>query len=274
MCISEGRQGWRAELNLGYELRSGKTRLTHSKRQGPLAVQRGFYPEGPVCHTYLLHPPGGVVAGDQLNLNVHVNDQSHVLITTPGATKFYRSNGPEAFVKQVLTVEAGGIFEWLPLENIFFPETNSHILTEVHLHGDATFVGWEINCFGRPSNAERFSGGHVKSELHVFRDRKPLLFDRFETEGEHSVNSPVGLRSVSGYSSMMITLNDPKLAEKVQRYLVDDPLSGASLVDGLLIVRTISEQAHEVVSLFSHIWSMLRPYITDREASVPRIWAT
>ena len=268
------RQGWHAELTLGYQLRGEKTRLVDSKREGPLAVQRAFYPEGEVCHTYLLHPPGGVVAGDDLNIDLQVSTGAKVLLTTPGATKFYRSIGPVASMTQHLHVADEGSLEWMPLENIFFPGTQSHILTEVYLDKGAHFIGWEINCFGRPSNKERFDTGQLSSEMRIFRDGEPVLFDRFATDAASLIDSDIGLRGVSGYASMVATIDDPDLVEQVQHLLADDPLSGATLVDGILVVRTISEQSQMVVSLFSKIWRIIRPLSLGREAVMPRIWAT
>lgn len=268
------RQGWLAQLELGYQLRGDKTRLVHSKREGPLAVQRAFYPEGDVCHTYLLHPPGGVVAGDQLHIDLRVETDAKVLLTTPGATKFYRSTGAQSDLTQKLHVEASGSLEWMPLENIFFPEAKSRILTEVHLQSGAQFVGWEINCFGRPSSEERFEHGQIHSEMRIFRDGAPVLFDRFATEGESVINSPVGLRGISGNSTLIATLDDVEVVEQVQQLLDGNKLAGATLVDGLLVVRTLSEQSHQVVALFCEVWKLIRPHINGRDACMPRIWAT
>jgi urease accessory protein len=58
--------GWQASLNLSFANRFNKTLLVQRKHSGPLTVQRPFYPEGDVCHVYLLHPPGGIVGGDEL----------------------------------------------------------------------------------------------------------------------------------------------------------------------------------------------------------------
>jgi len=263
-----------AHLQLGYKLRGDKTRLVHSKREGPLAVQRAFYPEGEVCHTYLLHPPGGVVAGDQLDIALSVESQASVLLTTPGATKFYRSMGSQSQVRQVLHVAPQASLEWMPLENIFFPETRSKILTEVHLQTGSQFIGWEINCFGRPSNAERFERGELSTEMRIYRDGAPVLFDRFATDGLQTIDSVVGLRGVGGNSTLVATLEDVDLVAQVQEMLQANPLAGATLVDGLLVVRTISEQSHQVVKLFAAVWKLIRPCVNGREACMPRIWAT
>ena len=113
-------EGWSAKLSLSFERALAKTNLRVSERVGPLSVQRPFYPEEDVCHAYVLHPPGGVVGGDQLELNVHVRQNGSALITTPAANKIYRSNGPESQIKQQLSVESGGTLEWLPQETILF----------------------------------------------------------------------------------------------------------------------------------------------------------
>ena len=54
--------GWEAKLELDFALRNNKTMLVQRRHYGPLTVQRPFYPEGTVCHVYVLHPPGGIVA--------------------------------------------------------------------------------------------------------------------------------------------------------------------------------------------------------------------
>ena len=60
-------QTWKAKLELGFKGREDKTYVSHRKHLGPLVIQKPFYPEGEVCHVYLIHPPGGIVGGDELN---------------------------------------------------------------------------------------------------------------------------------------------------------------------------------------------------------------
>jgi Urease accessory protein UreH len=100
-------QGWQAELRLGFVQHSTKTVLANRSQRGPLAVQRPFYPEGDVCHAYILHPPGGVVGGDCLQMRFQVDPAAHALLTTPGATKFYRSAGLQAQQHQHFHVADG-----------------------------------------------------------------------------------------------------------------------------------------------------------------------
>ena len=76
---------WRAELALDYRLQDGRTVLARRHR-GPLQVQKALYPEGQgLCHTLLIHPPGGIAGGDSLSIDVAVQSGAQALITTPGA---------------------------------------------------------------------------------------------------------------------------------------------------------------------------------------------
>ena len=69
-------------------------------------MQRPFYPGDGVCH--LPAPAGGLVGGDELVLDVDVEPARAALLTTPAATKFYRSDGAPSVQRQTLRVAAGG----------------------------------------------------------------------------------------------------------------------------------------------------------------------
>src|SRR5271165_6422234 len=107
--------GWQAELALGYEFAAGRTALSHRRHRGPLRVQKPFYPEGDaVCHTLIVHPPGGIAGGDRLEIGLDAGPGSHVLVTTPGAAKWYKANRRVAAQTVKLSIAQGAIVEWLP----------------------------------------------------------------------------------------------------------------------------------------------------------------
>lgn len=60
---------WQACLDLQFEDRAGRAASSSNKHIGPLQVQKILYPEGPlVAHVAVLHPPGGIAAGDHLTV--------------------------------------------------------------------------------------------------------------------------------------------------------------------------------------------------------------
>src|SRR4051812_37821451 len=97
---------WHAHLQLGFARDGDRTRLVRNAHSGPLRVQKALYPEGPqVCHVIVVHPPGGVVGGDELDISLDVPDGCHVLATTPGAGKWYRAN--DKVSRQHVRLKAG-----------------------------------------------------------------------------------------------------------------------------------------------------------------------
>ena len=141
--VSSILQNWEAYLELKLTPGQDKTRLVPLKRYGPLSVQRPFYPEKEVCHVYLLHPPGGVVGGDKLELQVDLEPQAKALFTTPGATKFYLSAGHFAQVKQQLKVQQDAELEYLPQENIYFPGSLVNAKTSLQVAKNSSAIVWE-----------------------------------------------------------------------------------------------------------------------------------
>src|SRR3954471_14245596 len=111
---------WHARLNLDYraDAATAGTRLDF-RHDGPLRVLKSLFPEGPeVCHTVVVHPPGGIVGGDTLSVHLALGEGAHALVTTPGATRFYRSGGTRAAQAIHARVAAGARLEWLPLETL------------------------------------------------------------------------------------------------------------------------------------------------------------
>ncbi|MGB3918754.1 MAG: urease accessory protein UreD [Thiothrix litoralis] len=268
-------EGWQAELTLGFSRRGDKTVLSSRRQRGPLAVQRPFYPEGEVCHAYVLHPPGGVVGGDALHLHFTVEPAAHALLTTPGATKFYRSAGLQAQQHQHFHV-AGGCLEWLPQENIFFPGAKIALRSTIHLDTAAQFIGWEIHSLGRPVIAEPFTQGSALFKTALYRDGKPLLLDRLLIDHAQALYTAAGLRGQPVMATLLATPASVATLEAVRPYCQDitDGSAGVTLLNGVLVVRYLGNSTAQAQHLFRHIWQHIRPLVTGRPAVPPRIWNT
>lgn len=276
MSVAEGVQaGWQAELNLEFAARPNKTVLAARQQRGPLAIQRLFYPEGEVCHAYVLHPPGGVVGGDQLQLHFTVQAKAHALLTTPGATKFYRSAGLQAAQHQQFQV-TDGCLEWLPQETIFFPSAHASLTSSIHLNSNARYLGWEIYCLGRPVIGEAFTQGKVLFKTALYREGKPLLLDRLVVNGEQDLYLAAGLRGQPVLANFLATPAEPALLDLVRPYCEDlaQGAAGVTLMNGVLVVRYLGTSTAQAQRLFRTIWQVIRPLITGRDAVLPRIWAT
>ena len=184
-----GSVGWKAALDLRFAAAGGATRLAHRAHRGPLVVQRPFLPEGPaVCHVYVVHPPAGLVGGDELEIDVAIATNAHALLTTPAATKVYRTSGAPVRQAQRLRVAAGGTLEWLPQETILYDGARATLDTRVELGRGARFIGVDAVCFGLPARRAPFARGTCRQSFEIVREGRPLLIER----GRYDADSGVG----------------------------------------------------------------------------------
>ncbi|MGB1158196.1 MAG: urease accessory protein UreD [Porticoccaceae bacterium] len=270
--------GWLAELELDYAVRRGKTCLVQKKQRGPLTLQRPFYPEGDICHSYLLHPPGGVVGGDKLRISLGAKPGSHCLITTPGATKFYRSKADlSSEQSQKISVADGSVVEWLPQQNIFFPGAQSSLSTQIDVAPTGKFINWEMHCFGRPANQETFHQGKISSRTEVSIGGDLRLVEQLFTDNDSLLQSPSGLRRVAMQGSLIAAPCNQLQRDQLERilhcYLYPDSI-GLTLVDEVLVARVLGDQIEPILDIFTQLWSQLRAEWLQKPPCPPRIWNT
>lgn len=265
--------GWRAGLELGFRPAAHRTVLCELRHHGPLAVQRPFYPEGGVCHLYLLHPPGGVVGGDALDICCRAEAGAAVLLTTPAAQKYYRSAGAAASQRVRLRVEAGASLEWLPQESIVFDGARARAALSVELASDARFVGLEVYGFGRPAAGEGFGHGWLDLDGAIRLDGRPLLCERGRYDAA-LLAAPWGLRGAAAVGSLWAWPADGAVLEAARGALGEAPQVGATLVERLLLVRVLGSDAGQPRRLLEAVWRAIRPAVIGRPACAPRIWAT
>lgn len=270
-------QGWQAHLNLSFEHSGVRSVLKKSQHSGPLRVQRPFYPEGELAHIYILHPPGGVVGGDQLNININASNKAQVLCTTPGSGKFYLSAGERAHLHQTLQVTAGSSLEWLPQENIFFAGARVRSRTRIEVEDDAVFIGFDISCLGRPTSNEIFNHGTFDSRLEFYYNKKLLLVENLRVLSQKSLTAATGLRGNAVQATMLAFPCVEEYLELLRKKIEDEiasDLFAVTLFDGLLVVRALGDDSGTLKQQLISLWQTLRPSLLNRPATLPRIWAT
>lgn len=274
-----GPVGWEAVLELGFERAGSATRLVRRRHRGPLRVQRPFHPDrdGP-CQVIVLHPPGGVVGGDRLLLDVAVGERAEALITTPGATRFYRSAGASALQQTTLRVGPGGLLEWLPQEMLLFDSAHARIDTRVELAPGARFLGWEITGLGLPASGRAFERGACLSRCEIWREAEPLWIDRAHfCGGDERLEAAWGLAGHSVSASLIFVGGGASALDVVRAQLAERPFDGraaATRLGEVLVCRALAHSTRHVLDLFSAVRDRLRCDILEEPASTPRIWAT
>ena len=271
-----GGKGWLGELELDFEHRHGRTIVARSRHQGPFVVQSAFYPEGAPCHLYLLHPPGGLVGGDRLELGIRCARGSHALITTPAAGKIYRSAGDETHVQQHIRIAGGATVEFLPAECIVFDGARCSSATHLELESGAAVLAWEAWVMGRPASGHTFQTGLLRQSMEVTLDGRPIIWERNHVHGAGAwLHAPWGLGgrpacvSLVAFPADELTLGRARDADEVPG--CD---TGVSLMEGVLSCRAVAESAMVLRTQMERWWRVLRPLVTGLEPVPPRVWAT
>jgi urease accessory protein len=279
--IAASHDHWRATLSLGFTDDAGTTRLTERRHSGPLRVQKPLYPEHPsTCHAIVVHPPGGVVGGDELAISARVADNAHALITTPGAAKWYKANGRVSHQDIQLEIASGATLEWLPQETIFFDAAHVRLHNTIALAANAQYIGLEILCFGRTASGESLNSGKIEQRTLIRRDGKPIWFEQGALAGgSSSMSSPLALNGKTVCATLIAT-GKPlpaaflhQLREEAAPFLQDGGF-GMSQLKSVLVARYLGNSSENAKQLMTHVWQRLRPELLGRAAVVPRIWNT
>ncbi|MDZ5634769.1 urease accessory protein UreD [Janthinobacterium sp. GMG1] len=270
---------WQAHLRLGFALHDGVSRLVERTHSGPLRVQKPLYPEGDaVCHAIIIHPPGGVVGGDQLAVDATVGEGARALLTSPGAAKWYRANDHVSGQRIVLRAGSGAAIEWLPQESIFFDQACVRLRHEVELAPDASYIGCDIVCLGRSASGEIFNTGSIDQQVQIRRGGKLLWWEQgVLAAGGALMASPLGLGGHTVCATLIavgVPVSPAVLAAVREIAVPAGAVFGATHMKSLVAVRLLCGDSEAARRVMLAAWQLLRPAMLGRDAVVPRIWNT
>ncbi len=274
--------GWHARLELGFESAApGSTVLAHRSHVGPLRVQKALYPEGRrVCHSVIVHPPGGIAAGDRLEIDIRLAAHAHALVTTPGATKWYKTPCSAAAQSTCIRIARGAILEWLPQEAIVFNHANPCSTLDVTLAAGALFIGWDILCFGRTAAGETYAEGRYRQCWQIRQEHALLWNETGVLEGGSALMAaPAGMGGAPVCATLVAAGKpvDSALLDALRAEMAALPARGriaATRLPMAVAVRYLGHSTEEARTALVAVWSILRPHLAGIEARPPRLWRT
>lgn len=273
---------WPASLSCRFHQTSaGKTALAELSHAGPLRVQKLFHDQD-LAHCYVLHPPGGMVSGDDLDCRFYLNPRAKVLITTPASGKLYRArqNGSMQTTRTLIEVDEEAVCAYLPQDTIVFDGAHGDLETQIFVDSSATYFGWEHTVFGRSAGSLPFTSGCLSQRLSVYRDRHLLYRDHLRI-GPETLTSVSGLNAMTSFASGLLALRTG--SEKTGAVVVDcrHILKGfrgkfgvTAIRDGLISIRLLSDRAEDTRNALDSLWSLIGDQIMARKVETPRIWRT
>jgi urease accessory protein len=273
---------WHAQLQLDYRRQAGGRTVLHHQNTGPLRVFKSLYPEGDaVCHNVIIHPPGGLVGGDVLDMQVQVGPGAHGLISTPGATRFYASETLPTTQQVHLTLAPGARLEWLPLEALAYPGCLAHNRLSASLAGDAELLAWDVTALGLPAAGQPFTTGCFHQRLEI--PGVWLEQARIDANDQRLMDSPLGLAGHRCLGTLLLASGVPLARERRERLLdvvrevmgtlPPDTHAGATCPHPqVLAVRALAPLVEPLMKTLQRAWAALRAEAWGLDAPAPRIW--
>lgn len=272
---------WIARLNLDYTLEAQRC-VARYAHDGPLRILQSLYPEGDeVCHNVLVHPPGGLVGGDTLDMRVTVGPGAHGLVTTPGATRFYRSEAGLATQQVQARLDDGARLEWLPLEALAYNGCNALNRARFELAPTAELMTWDITALGLPHAQLPFDRGIFRQHLEipgVWLERGTL-----DAQDPLLMNGPLGLNGHRCMTTLVFASGSPiaqaradAALEAVRAVIESHPLrlqAGATQPHPqVMVLRVLAPVVEPAMHLLRPAWAAWRQALWNLPGTVPRLW--
>jgi len=274
---------WHARLHLSYRHEAERT-VARFRHDGPLRILQSLYPEGDtVCHNVLVHPPGGLVGGDTLEIEVEAAAGSHGLVTTPGASRFYRSEGERAVQRTRLRLAAGARLEWLPLEAICYSGCMAENRIAIEAEPGAEMIGWDVTALGLPHARQPFERGSLLQ--HIEAPGVWLERGRIDAADQRLLQSPLGLGGHRCLASLFYVAGTPAARarreallalarERIEAHGLADSAGATSPHAEVVVLRVLAPVVEPAMRLLRQVWQDWRAELWSLPAATPRIWST
>jgi len=275
---------WHARLTLDYRAHPATGTRLDFRHDGPLRILKSLFPEGPaVCHSVLVHPPGGIVGGDTLAVDLALGAGAHALVTTPGATRFYRSAGERAAQSVHARVAAGARLEWLPLETLVHSGAHADNRMRFELDPGAEMFGWDIVALGLPAADAPFAAGDYRHDIAV----GPRWLERGRTAASDLalLDGPCGWAGHRALGTLWFAAGSPLADERRERLLeAAREIAGAHALamtagatspqPDVVALRVLAPRVEPLQDVLTRTWRAWRPLAWARDACAPRVWRT
>jgi urease accessory protein len=305
---------WHGHLTLNYRLDphappDRPRTVAHDRHDGPLRVLQRLYPEGDaICHHVLVHPPGGLVGGDRLDVDLQLETGSHALVTTPGATRFFRSAGETACQQVHARLGDGARLEWLPLETIAYDACLADNRLRLDLAPTAQAIGWDVLALGLPAAGLPWSSGRYDQRLEW--PGRWLETAHIDARDHRLLDGPLGWAGQRVLGTLWFAMGTPpasalktelletaraaidaacvapaahatQAAQAAQLDRIDGPgpagvfglIAGATAApDAVITVRALAPRVEPLMALFTQVWGAWRSTAWGLSPHTPRIW--
>ena len=275
-AVSMERVGRDGALFMEFVRSEGRTVMERALFHPPLQILKPMRLEedGGICIP-VLNPSGGLVGGDRLSIEARLGAGCRVVLTTPSATKVYRSSGRPAVQTVDLDVGPAAVLEWMPDSLIPFKDSRFDQRITARLADGAVLLLWDAVASGRAARGERWAFVSLKNEILIVSSDGGAVMERYDlTPGRMETARPSLAGTWDYFASFYIitgrSRNLSPLSDKLFRALEQWPdrvLGGVSTLSASgLAVKMAARNASDLTNLQTLLWDIVRREILGTAA--------
>ena len=232
-------------------------------------MQRAVSLDDGTAYAMLLNPTGGVFGGDFLSTRIRLDDGARVCLTTPSATRVYRTLRDPSVQETHIEIGEGAALELLPDHVIPHAGAGFHQLLRVDLARTGRAIFFDSFAAGRIAHGERWMFREFDSRTEIFLSGRPLFLNRtliephlrppagfFVLEKSHYVANAVFVAGDFDAWPQLLAALHAALSSQLGIY------GGASLLARYgCIVRFLARTASDLAEANTALWSAARPVL-------------
>ncbi|MGY8998949.1 MAG: urease accessory protein UreD [Rhodospirillales bacterium] len=256
----------------------GLTQLGDLYQRDPQRILFPNAPKGDIIQAVVVTTSGGLVGGDKISVTIKVGENAKALVTAQAAEKIYRSTGADVEINVSLIAESGSWFEFLPQETILFDRSRLRRKIEINVAKGGKLLAGEMMVFGRLGHGEHFQTGLVHDSWEVSREDRLVWADSLHLESNIAtiLDDPACFNGAVAMATAVYVGPDVKenlfVAREIFKSQESSVLSGASIVNGILLLRWLGKDALALRDDFGFFWGAFRNKVASLPTELPRLW--
>jgi len=237
-----------------------------------------FYPdETGWAYLYLVNPTGGLVGGDRIEIEIALDEQAHVFVSTPSATKVYKTLGDVSSQEIKVILKRGGVFEYMPAAIIPFAQSVYHQKTTIHMEEGTAALILDFFTTGRLGRGENLQFSEYRSSFEAEYGEDLIVCERMLLKPRDVDYRLLGfLESGCAAAALYFIFDNPDAEKRLVEDLyamiqgMGEVIAGvSSLPSKGVVVRLLGKKTRFVEKAILEIWCVARKAILATDSYAP-----
>jgi urease accessory protein len=180
--------------------------LRHCRYTLPLQVLAPLTLEDGTSYLLMLNPTGGVLGGDHLRTGITLGENSAACLSTPSATRIYRTTGAHSEIHTQIQIAANATLEYLPDHSILHAGSALRQSLKIEMQPGSRGIFLDAFAAGQVAQNKSWQFREFDSSTEITLREKLIYLSRTKIDSQ----SPLATShsSLPAYSASLIIIAD------------------------------------------------------------------